>query len=926
MRASAVILNNSKRPLLEVREKISTAVGPPRPVWAIREGTLVYNSDDQPRRDEFAMRREALNKEAARDARYETELTITDGDVAGLVFRASAVGEPCYAVLLSAQARGVRILSLPWPGRDLHIASHPIERNRRYRLSVRCREVEGGAARQFTVFIDGEKVTEFTDSTTPAADKGNTHVGLLVNSATVRFHALRAWRVTEGNEKGTPLFNDEFTTGQSVLSQYQTSSPAGDVKTAIPMRAAIAANGEQITFSAKLPKSGNGMGAQAQIHHRIANPRHVWIPHVTPEPGFVMGDHALRAPALVFADTKQVVTLIPDIDDIEAARRQGLRVWLDYDHPARTVTVAVGNYEVGSFHVGYRATSVPYTGQSVSVRVHVLKSERPEDIANPYGLASRWLWAHWGTRRHQQGGSQRAPLSRYAKYVERWTFGPKGWEDTVWQSFTLNGQKVGAPAFIVDVSQHPSIPLEQRRWREQRSVWNQAWFSTQRCANGLLRYARQIGSRELEDRARQMTQVALLAPQTDGLFPSVYTAGGGGYSLYKDTPDWSTGHWINSDRRPPGVSEKAVHILDAAFTARLLLEWHDIAGPQEREAIPYVRRFADRLIRLQRPSGAFPGWIESNGTVAATLAEGPESAMGAALLLELSERFPKETRYRDAAKRALNYLENGPVAQSRWEDFETYFSCSRWGEDRIGKSIARNGVFKSNTFSPFWCAEAFLAANRVLGEKRYLALGRRCLDELSLYQQVWDPSWLPAPTHGGFGVMNADSEWNDARQSLFAPLYLDYYRVTGSSEYFERGVAALRASFAMMYCPENATVRKAYEKAHPLFGPESYGFMMENVAHGGPDGNVIGPFTIFTWGNGAALSAAAVARDHFGDIYVDSNRKQAFGVDGCTVRISGNTVTIRDRYARPSLQVRYANGSKRTVTLKNGSGITPLRN
>lgn len=926
--AAAVLVRNGERPLLEVREAASLAVHPPRPVWTVADGALAFAlSDERPRRDEFAIRRDALDSDAARDAWYEAEVTLAGGDVAGLVFRASATGAPCYGVLLSARSRAVRIVSLPWPGRDLHIAAHPVEHGQRYRLSVRLREPAGGPL-QFTVLLDGEKVTEFTDSN-PSADGrgGDTHVGLLVNNAAARFHALRAWRAMGTGDKGAPLFVDDFAAaGESALSRYSMSSPAGEVQAAIPFEADVAASGERITFSTRLPASGHGMGAQAQIRHLLENARHVWIPHVAPEPGFVIGDHSLRAPALVFADAKQALALVPDMDDIEAARRQGLRVWLDYDHPARTVTVAVGNYEVSGFHVGYRATPVQYAGQPVTVRVHVLKSEKAEDRANPYGLASRWLWARWGSPRHREGGSQRAPLSRYAGYVERWTFGPGGWEETVWQEFTVDGQKVGAPAFIVDVAQHPSVPVQQRRWREQRSVWNQAWFSTQRCANGLLRYARQKGSRELEERARRMTRLALLAPQTDGLFPSVYTAGGGGYSLYKDTPDWSAGRWTNSDRRPPGVSEKAVHTLDAAFTARLLLEWHDIAGPQEREAIPYVRRFADRLVRLQRSSGAFPGWVEPDGAVPPILAEGPESAMGAALLLEMFERFPQETRYREAARRALSYLETGPVAQGRWEDFETYFSCSRWGsgEDRIGKPVARNGVFKSNTFSPFWCAEAFLAAHRVLGEQRYLALGRRCLDELSLYQQVWDPSWIPAPTHGGFGVMNADGEWNDARQSLFAPLYLDYYRATGEPEYFERGVAALRASFAMMYCPENATVRQAYEKTHPFFGPESYGFMMENVAHGGPDGDVIGPFTIFTWGNGAALSAAATVRDRFGDVYVDSDRKKAFAVDGCDVSVTGSTVTIRDRYARPSLLVRYVSGAQRTVPLSNRRGVTPL--
>lgn len=736
-------------------------------------------------------------------------------------------------------------------------------------------------------------------------------------------------RLPEENSALTTKAEDMQTTitreNQTVLTVQPriASGPTG--QGAVPFKATTTEEG--ITLTAQLPESGEGMGAQIQMTHPLTETRHVWMPHVAPEPGYVMGDHSFRSPALIFADTKLAIAVIPDLEDVEAARRIGLRVWLDYDHPTRTITAGIGDYKVEGFHVGYQALPVKYTGQKVQLRLHVITSTKPEDLANPYGMAARWHWKQWGHPNHLKGSSQNAPLSKYSEYVEKWAFGPDGWADTVWQDFTLNGEAVGAPAFIVDVSQHPSIPLDQRRWREQKSIWNQAWFSTQRCANGLLRRARQIGSPELEKRAQQMTRIALLAPQTNGLFPSVYTAGGGGYSLYKDNPDWSKGRWTNSDRLPPSTSSNACHILDAAFTARLLLEWHDLIGESEIEAIPYVRRFADRLCQLQLPSGAFPGWLEPDGTVPYPLAEGPESAMGAALLLDLSRRFPQEKTYREAAERALKYLENGPVAQGRWEDFETYFSCSRWGgSDLMGAPIARNGIYKSNTLSHFWCAEAFLLAHEVLGGKQYLAIGRRCLDELSLFQQVWDPSWIPAPCHGGWGVMNADGEWNDARQSLFAPLYLEYYRITGEAEYFERGVAGLRASFAMLYCPENTQVRGAYEKQHPMFGPESYGFMMENIAHGGPGTDVIGPFTIFTWGNGAALSAAATVRDLYGDVFVDPARKTAFGIDCCDVTVTKEgTVNIQDRYKRPTLTAVFANGERKTVTLTNGVGTVDLK-
>ena len=86
-------------------------------------------------------------------------------------------------------------------------------------------------------------------------------------------------------------------------------------------------------------------------------------------------------------------------------------------------------------------------------------------------------------------------------------------------------------------------------------------------------------------------------------------------------------------------------------------------------------------------------------------------------------------------------------------------------------------------------------------------------------------------------------------------------------EYIQRGVAALRASFVMMYCPENPKVKTLWEKKYPFFGPGDYGFTMENYGHGGvtsPEGEGMGVFTIYDWGNGAAAEAWNRIRDHSG--------------------------------------------------------------
>ncbi len=582
------------------------------------------------------------------------------------------------------------------------------------------------------------------------------------------------------------------------------------------------------------------------VVHPIRSTVHVWVPHLTPEPGYVIGDWVFRSPAIVVADRELAVAFVADVDDVRGAA--GWRAWLDYDHPRATVTLGAGAYRQEGHVFFVREPWLAGSSAKVTLRLHVLASTHPDDLENPYGLAARWCWERWG-----RPGLERAaplPVAGHMDRIVRWAFSREGWEESVWQPVTLDGIAAGAPVFIVDVGRHPSIPAAKRTWREPRSLWNQAWFSTQRCANGLLRYARQVASADLERRAHRMTEIALGAPQKEGLFPAVLLAGEDG--------GW---RWTHSDRRPPSVTEEACHVVDAAFTCRQLLEWHELTG--DARAIERVDRFVERLLSLQRPSGAFPGWVEPDGRVPMELAEGPESAVSVALLLDLA-RSHHRPHWRDAALRGVSFLE-GVAAEGRWEDFETYYSCARWGApEQLGRRVARNGVYKQNTLSIAWCAEAFLLAWRATQDAGHLRLARRCADELSLYQAVWDPPFLPAPAHGGFGVMNADSEWSDARQSLFAPLYLELGGETGDLELTQRGVSALRASFSMLYCPENAALARAYERRFPFFGPESYGFMMENQGH--DVAQPIGTFTIFSWGNGSALAAVASVRERFPEI------------------------------------------------------------
>ena len=71
----------------------------------------------------------------------------------------------------------------------------------------------------------------------------------------------------------------------------------------------------------------------------------------------------------------------------------------------------------------------------------------------------------------------------------------------------------------------------------------------------------------------------------------------------------------------------------------------------------------------------------------------------------------------------------------------------------------------------------------------------------------------------------------------------------------------------MMYCPQNLDAKRQWEKVWPFVEVRDQGFTMENYGHGGsssPEGDGMGEFTIYDWGNGAASEAYNRILDKFG--------------------------------------------------------------
>ncbi len=601
-----------------------------------------------------------------------------------------------------------------------------------------------------------------------------------------------------------------------------------------------------------------------------------WSPHLTPADDNIIDQHVFRSPLLVAASADRMAALMPDLELMKAGTP--VRWYMDLDAVNNLLVLGMSESKVvpGLFFI--RNPGAVFPPGRLNVGFYLFVSSVAEDLANPWRKPLAFLWERWGRPLFESGQPLPPDLEPYVEHTYSWAF--ETWKDSVWQEFDWAGRRVGSPVFIVNVTQSPNYPGEVSE-REFRSVWNQAWFSSLRSASGLFRFARRTSNRELREKALLTKELALSAPLREGFFDTVIATEMETVEVdgkpHQRSKGWKTAFWGNSDRnpvnRPPDgprirdVRSAPYHILDMSWTALWMIRWYSELEKDER-LLDYARRYAESLVGIQDEDGYFPAWLDkATLKPLGVLDRSPETALSATFLLEL-EKITREDRYGRSALRAIEAVARAILPVGRWEDFETYWSSSSYGSgDLVGRKILRNNMYKQCNFSIFWTAEALYRAYKTAGEKKFLQLGRRALDELLMTQTSWQPPYMYVPVLGGFGVMNADGEWLDARQSLFAEIILLYGVELEEDEYIQRGLAALRASFVMMYCPENPEVKALWEKKYPFFGPEDYGFTMENYGHGGvtsPQGEGMGIFTIYDWGNGAAAEAWNRLRDNFG--------------------------------------------------------------
>ncbi|HLU22714.1 MAG TPA: hypothetical protein VKZ77_09560 [Bacillaceae bacterium] len=585
--------------------------------------------------------------------------------------------------------------------------------------------------------------------------------------------------------------------------------------------------------------------SQAQVDMVLKNETAncTWKPHLSPFEDMVIGDLFFQSPAIIFENDEELFALVPDLDFLDK-NRNAPHV-MDYVEPDRSLFYGLGHYEK-IFHVYHRRIDKPIAVEKGQLlfRFYLVQWQGVSEKRN-YTRVTDFLWERFAKKRMVQASTEKDALKElelYVDYTYDWAF--NRWEPIVWQEFDLDGQKVGGSVFIVRAAQTPGLGNEDS-WREKKSIWNQAWFSSLRSAYGYRLWGEMRNDNDLIRRAELTKNFALSAPQKDGLFPSVYWAGADN--------KWDTGNWGHSDRRPVNHDNYA-HLLDMSWTCIWMLKWYTDLE-KDPALLDYSTNYAKRLLTLQGEDGSFPGWVhEETGDISPFLKDSPETSMHVWFLTKLYE-ITKEDQYLQAAEKGMQFVINDVIPEGRWEDFETYWSCAReWEGKQYGVKDKRSGLYNQCNFSIYWTAEALKELYIVTKKQEYLDGGEQVLAELSLYQAIWNPEYLNQPVLGGYSVMTSDDEWNDARQSLIAITFADYYKLTNKEEYKYRSYWAMKASFYMMYCPENPEVKALFDKTFPHFTEKDYGFTMEN-AHHGENIDIAGEFTIFDWGNGAAAAS-----------------------------------------------------------------------
>lgn len=560
-------------------------------------------------------------------------------------------------------------------------------------------------------------------------------------------------------------------------------------------------------------------------------PDFTWLPHMKYDLSGISPDWTFKCPSVMAQKEANAVALVPDLDflyedksfwycsaalDLDITDTQGPKMGYGL------ITSEPRYHSMFIHPIGLRK-AIP-AGDLTYRYFMFLDAGCPE--RQIYRRIVKFQWDRFGHKNFLAGhDAQRKSFRLMEKEAWHWV------SKKFWIEFDYKGTRCGGFR-----DYHRGLDDD---------IWFFGWWNSLRTAYAMEAYARRRKHPETSVKAHNILNLILNAPRKEGVIPAVFLKNEDGDRV------WTSGSPSNFGGRIYDY-----HTYAMTWTAFWLIKWMIDFNEYEAEIMPIVRGLAEFLLKHQRENGFIPSYYrEEDLSIDEEMKMNKENAEPAACALFLVEMYKVtgEKKFLDAAEKAVRYVEREIMPENKWFDFETFYSCS---PKEFGTFDERTGQYPQCNMALMMMAKVCPELHRIKKNAGYLELGKRVLDYLSLFQQVWSHPRMEPNLVGGFTTQNTDGEWSDSRQSQAAIIFMDYFEETGDLTYLERGIAAMRATLAIS--------------------------PYENYSHRGYN-NEPGFFSSFHWGIGTGLTTEEILVEKYGDIFTDLNRGFSYGLNGCTV-------------------------------------------
>ena len=294
-----------------------------------------------------------------------------------------------------------------------------------------------------------------------------------------------------------------------------------------------------------------------------------------------------------------------------------------------------------------------------------------------------------------------------------------------------------------------------------------------RAAYGLWAEGIRTKREELIREAKAMRNIILCAPQHSGLFPTRF--------------DPELGFWRGCNS---AEDRERCSTVECSRQALWLLHMDRDFEPDPR-TLPFVKAYAEALVKTRMRSGAVPCWYADDGTPVSFLRAGAPTAASCIFMAELAKATGLK-KHMEALVSSSRFVMGQVIPKGLFADE----ACAS-NECTVSLECPdpHTGMHVRSTRAMLWVARLCLELHRLIGDRSYLTQGLDVLDRLCLDQSLGEKPWMScAPGMLSGGNMSAAAAPEVSAD--FALCALRYGSLTGNAEYGRRGAMALRAALA----------------------------------------------------------------------------------------------------------------------------------